>query len=318
MLYSTSPYMSAHLIALILSRAARLPWVADFRDPWRGNPFREFGFSSLERWDACLEWIVLQSATHVIGNTPTMMEQLSRRHPFVANKCTTILNGFDHAGSKDLTPTRVAPAGDFVLTHCGQFYGRRSPKVWFDALRHALDQSPELAGKTHIVLIGTESSDGRPLRDWAVDAGVDGCARVLGQKSHAETLSYMAGSDALMLAASSGAGGELQIPNKLFEYLAIRKPIIAACSANSPIVAILEKARAEAIICDPNDERALADAIARLATHRRIHVEDAWCGVDQFERTHRAAELMDVFRRVSRSLHANDKSQCNATLCCGI
>ena len=40
-IYSTSPYASAHLAALILSRWARVPWVADFRDPWRGNPFQE-------------------------------------------------------------------------------------------------------------------------------------------------------------------------------------------------------------------------------------------------------------------------------------
>ncbi len=300
LIYSTSPYMSAHLIALVLSRWTHLPWVADFRDPWRGNPFRSLGFESLERWDSLLEWLVLRSTTHIVCCTPTMTEQLRRRHPFTANKSTTILNGFDRERSDRIRPTRIAPADHFVLTHCGQFYGPRSPKVWFAALRRAVRQAPQLAGKIHIALIGSQEFEGRSLREWAAQGGVSDCVRVLGQKSHSETLSHMVGSDALILAVSAGAGGELQIPNKLYEYLAIRRPIIAACSSASPVVSILKEARAEAVVCDPTDEQALARAITQLAIDRHVNVIDAWNGVDQFDRAHRARELQEVFQRLSR------------------
>ncbi len=308
-LYSTSPYMSAHLVALILSRLAYLPWVADFRDPWRGNPFcrlhssrgREPAgtFASLDRWDALIEWMVLRSAANIVCCTPTMTEALCHRRPFVSKKCTTILNGFDRQQFDNVEPMRFAPDDHFVLTHCGQFYGPRSPRVWFAALRSVLDRSPEFAGRIHLQLIGSESYDGRSLSDWAAQAGVGECVRVLGQKSHAEALSYMAGSDALLLAGSTGTGAELQVPNKLFEYLALRKPIIAACSAASPIVKIISDARAEAVVCDPDDEQGLAGAITRLAVDRHVNVENAWAGVSQFDRAHRANELAEVFRRVA-------------------
>jgi glycosyltransferase involved in cell wall biosynthesis len=297
-IYSTSPYMSAHLIALVLSRLTRLPWVADFRDPWRGNPFLASGFSSLDRWDSWLERLVLRCATHVICAAPTMTQQLHRRRPFVAGKCTTILNGYDPECFERLTPQRVVPADAFVLTHCGQFYGPRSPKIWFTALRRALERWPQLCSKVHIVLIGSETFDGRGLCDCAADAGVGDRVHVLGPRSHTETLSYMAGSDALMLATSNGVGAELQVPNKLFEYLAIRKPIIATCSSDSPVVSMLKQARAEALVCNPSDEEALAQAIAQFAGRRVPKVEAAWSGVDQFERTHRAAQLLKVFHRV--------------------
>lgn len=308
-IYSTSPYMSAHLVALVLSRLAHLPWVADFRDPWRGNPFHRphpsrgceptDTFATLDHWDALIEWMVLRSAANIVCCTPTMTEALCRRRPFVSKKCTTILNGFDRQRFDDIEPMRLAPADHFVLTHCGQFYGPRSPKVWFAALRRVLDRSPELVGRIHLQLIGSESYDGRSLSDWAAQAGVRECVRVLGQKSHAEALSYMAGSDALLLAGSTGIGAELQIPNKLFEYLALRKPIIAACSAMSPIVKIISDARAEAVVCDPDDERGLAGAITRLALDRHVNVGNAWAGVSQFDRAHRAKELAEVFRRVA-------------------
>jgi glycosyltransferase involved in cell wall biosynthesis len=152
----------------------------------------------------------------------------------------------------------------------------------------------------HLALIGPASYRGRSLSDWAAQAGVQDHVHVLGAKSHEETLRYMVGSDALILAASSGAGAELQIPNKLFEYLAARRPIIATCSTDSPIRAILNVAHAEARICTPEDERGITDAILHLATHRRPDMADAWSGVSRFERAHRAEELLEVFRKVSR------------------
>lgn len=300
LIYSTSPYMSAHIIALVLSRWTHLPWVADFRDPWRGNPFRSLGFESLERWDSLLEWVVLRSTTHIVCCTPTMTEQLRRRHPFTARKSTTILNGFDRERFDRIIPTRIAPADHFVLTHCGQFYGPRNPTVWFAALRRAVRQAPQLTGKIHIALIGSQQFEGRSLRQWAAQAGISDCVHVLGQKSHSETLSHMVGSDALILAGSAGTGGELQIPNKLYEYLAVRRPIIANCSSASPVVSILNEARAEAVICDPADERGLARAVTQLATDRYVKVADAWNGVDKFDRAHRAKELQEVFQRLSR------------------
>ena len=299
-IYSTSPYMSAHLIALILSRWTRVPLVADFRDPWRGNPFRRLGFQSLDRWDSFLEWNVLRGAARIVCCTPTMTAQLRRRRPSIANKTATILNGFDHDCLSDIEPIRAAPRGGFLLTHCGQFYGPRSPNIWFEALRQALRAAPDLRGKLHIALIGSDGFDGRSLTSMAAAAGVGDCVHVLGQQPHSKTLAYMAGSDGLMLAGADGTGGELQIPNKLFEYLACRKPIIATCSGLSPIATVLKEARAEAIICAPDDVQGLSRAIRELAVRRKVDVADAWSGVDKFDRAHRAEELVEIFQRVSR------------------
>ncbi len=299
-IYSTSPYMSSHLIALILHRCTRIPWVADFRDPWVDNPFRQLGFPSLRAWDSFLEWMVLRSASRVVCNTPTMAETLCRRQPWVARKCATIMNGIDRDLIRGITPIRVASAKDFVLTHCGQFYGRRSPRVWFGGLGRIRHESPALADGVHLVLVGCESYQGRPLRDWAVEAGVADRVHVVGPKCHGETLAYMAGSDALILSAPSGPGDDRQIPNKLFEYLGVQKPILAAVPTSSPIAAVLREARAEAICCPPDDERAIADAVTDLMLRPKRATPDAWSGVARFDRVHRAEELEGLFRQVAR------------------
>ena len=319
-IYSTSPYMSAHLIGLMLSRWFNLPWVADFRDPWRGNPFREIPYRSLDRWDAWLENLVMRRATHVVFNTPAMKDLAclgdggARRNgrsqsmqPTLDHKSTTILNGFDSEMFSSIAPKRLAPPGDFVLTHAGEFYDKRSPKVWFSALRRVLVMAPGLAGRIRIVLIGPETYGSHSLGDLATRAGVGRHVVVLGRKSRPETLALLAGSDALMLAGLTEApagnatqrANDLQVPAKLFEYLALRRPIIANVRAEGSVAAILQEAGAEALLCDPNDEEGLARAIVHLAEHRSVQVDNAWAGVARFDRAHRAADLAEIFSRLA-------------------
>ena len=307
-LYSTSPYASAHLIALVVARLTRIPWVADFRDPWRGNPFGRLEHSSLDRWDAWLERAVLSSAARIICCTPTMTEQLRERYPRHSVKCSTILNGFDGELLDGLQPIRTEPADHVVLTHCGQFYGPRSPAVLFAALRRAVLQSPDLAGRIHLNLIGPELFEGRPLSEWAAEAGVADAVRALGVKSHTEALAHMAGSDGLVLVGSTGLGADLQVPNKLFEYLAVRRPIIAACAPTSPVCDILAKARASGACRDPHDERGLAESIVDAALGRYDDAPGAWSGVIEFERSHRARELLEVFE--SLRLPSDNRTRC--------
>lgn len=300
-IYTSSPYASAHLIGLILSRRMRIPWVADFRDPWRGNPFHSTTSPSLDRWDAWLERQVVRRADQLICVTPTMTEQLVRRYPFVTSKCSTILNGFDIKRLTHIEPRRDAPKDHFVLTHAGQFYGSRAPGVWFDAIRQLIDRREDLAGRICLQLIGAESFGGRSLASLAKRAGVARCVRVMGTLDHRSTLDCLAGSDALVLAGTSGVGSDLQVPNKVFEYLAMRKPIVATCSPRNPVVGILQQAKAHAVVFSPSDVSALANAIHALATGEHQAGVDAWSGVDLFDRAERAAELAEVFERAARS-----------------
>ncbi len=294
-MYSTSPCMSAHLIALIVSHLTRIPWVADFRDPWRGNPFRSFRYRSIDRWDRWLERWVIRRADRIVCNTPTLLQRVRIRHECSRDKSAAILNAFDKECLEGLKPARCVGEDLFLMTHCGQFYGRRSPEVWFRALRVLADAAPEVAQRIRLALIGAEDYHGRSLREMAVEAGVGDCVCVLGRMAHRDALRHMYGSDALVLAGSSGLASELQIPNKLFEYLAMRRPILACLDSANPAVAILHAAGAIAEVCSPDDADAIAQAIEQLARIDRRVRRDHWHGVDSFERSHRAAELIALF-----------------------
>jgi hypothetical protein len=133
-IFSTSPYPTAHLIALALHEITRIPWVADFRDPWCGNPFLPPTSRGMQWSNEKLEQMVLRRATHALCNSPSMTTALLHRHPFLEGKCSTVLNGFDSGAFHGIKPRRAGASQEFVLVHAGQFYGprvgRHHPRTW--------------------------------------------------------------------------------------------------------------------------------------------------------------------------------------------
>lgn len=294
-LYSTSPYASAHLIAWTLHHIFRIPWVADFRDPWISNPYATTDYLSLNRWNGCLERLVVQSASTIVCNTGTLRGSLCRRYPNVEAKCVVIPNGVDLDLFATIPTKRTSPRDEFQLLHAGQFYGPRRPHELFEALRSARERLAMGGLRPHLTLLGGETHDGTSLRTLAEHAGVGEAVSIVGQRSHAETLALLQEADALVMVGSSGAGAELQVPNKLYEYMGARRPILAAMPADSPALRMLVDAAAPSVTCDPASASAIADAIVQIARGEYNHPPEPWRGVDRFDRVRRAAALCGVF-----------------------
>lgn len=300
-IYSTSPYASAHLIALALHWLTRVPWVADFRDPWCGNPFEDKRSSLVERINGWLEACVLRSASRVICNTPTMEQTFVKRRPALRVKIGTIMNGVDMEAMRSVHPQRLGGENDFVFAHCGQFYGPRTPETLFSALRMLVSEYPAEAARVRLALIGSASFQGRSLLEIATQSGVAGCVLIYGERSHREALCLAAGADALVLMGAAGAGDDIQVPQKLFEYLALRRPILALIGRENPGVQILRESGADAAVCEPGDAAGVAQAMRQLGEPARRPAPASWHGVHRFDRSLRVRELLSVFEELANS-----------------
>ncbi len=219
---STSPPPSGHLAALLLARRTGLPWIADFRDPWIGNPYhkvRSSGF--LDPADAWMEKRVVRSATRVIANTEELRLRFEERYPSLASRFVTISNGFD--GEEIMPRSRRTSKEPFRIIHAGTLYGQRDPTPVVRALERMCDRGDLRPGEFELVLLG--SAEGRSdtvtslLRSPLADR-----IRVEPQVARLEALQRLADSDLLLLIQ---VGTTLQVPRKLFEYLAIGKPMLA-------------------------------------------------------------------------------------------
>jgi len=134
---STFPPVNTHLAALWLKRSCQRPWIADFRDPLYGSPFR--GSSHIANTaDRILEPRIFHGADAILSVTDITADSWRRQYPHHANKIHTIWNGFDPGERISALPI---PARDGrVLAHIGNLYGIRHPAVVLASLERLLER----------------------------------------------------------------------------------------------------------------------------------------------------------------------------------
>ncbi len=266
LIYSTAPPFSAHVVGLLLKAALGLRWVADFRDPWATNPFKVQPYPSLRVVDEALEAAVVKRADRVILNTELCERGYRDRYPDHPN-FVTIPNGIDpdllDAGVS-AAPRDGAPKNELRLLHVGTIYGRRSPLGLLLALKHLADTRPSLAQRITIEQLGSVENEVE-LRARARELGVADRFSFLPPVPHARALAMGRDATGLLLLGVSGDRPEVQVPAKLFEYLAIGRPILALAKRGGAIAATLASAQASHVIADPDDPLAIAHALEQVA-----------------------------------------------------
>jgi glycosyltransferase involved in cell wall biosynthesis len=232
---STAPPQSLHLCGLILSRLRNLPWVMEYRDPWQGGKAANvvtWWSGALEaRWEAA----ALRRAAAVVTVTDALAAVLRER---VADpgKVVSVLNGIPSAHP----PRRAAPTGTFQILHAGTVYSRRDPRPLFRALK-IVKQRLGPVGRPFVVdFVGLSwQYQGRSLEDWAEEEGVGDLVNLHHAVGYAECQGMIGGADLLLLLAQNQP---LQIPNKLYDYLAAGRPILALLDEQGESARLLRKA----------------------------------------------------------------------------
>lgn len=301
---STSPCMSAHLLGHAAKFLTGAPWIADLRDPWTDNPYRDVPFAA-HRWvDRQMERSVLRSADRVIFTADRAREAACARIGGLAPRAATVPNGYDDDILDGIEPQRPGARNEFLLTHIGQFYGPRSPMPWLRALRRIVaDRKRQGAPAANpiLVLVGPDRFEGRRLMELASESGVAENVRILGSVPRNEALAIAAGSDALLLAAGTGDDPELQVPAKLFEYVALRKPLLGGVKEDSPVRDVLRDADADALLCDPRSEADIARTWTELIEKRSGFLPTPWRRASAFSRDATCAQLLRIVGELTRS-----------------
>ena len=125
-IYSTSSPYTDHLIALEVKKKTKLPWVADFRDPWIGND------TIMDRYpdkrinkEKEMEREIITLADKVINVTEPITEMYKKRYPEFESKFVTITNGFDRY---DTESVEVDSVDKFIISYAGVLGGGRTPE----------------------------------------------------------------------------------------------------------------------------------------------------------------------------------------------
>ena len=219
-LISTGPPHTMHLIARNVKRATKLPWLADFRDPWtqidwfEQLPLNRFGLAKHQ----ALEKSVLLEAdllTIVSSNWQQQTQALCGRD------VALVTNGF---APEDFAAFQQQPDPHFTILHTGSINKDRNPSALWKSLGHFAQNNPEFAAKLRIRLIGALDTS---VRTDIEEAGLMPYTHLEQFVPHARVIEELSACSLLLLPINNVKNQMGIIPGKIFEYLASEQPILA-------------------------------------------------------------------------------------------
>ena len=305
-IYTTSPSDSIHIIGLLVRRLTRLPWVADFRDCWTLNwdvppPPDEHNYprrmlKSRVPWHSWVsrryEWMYFRFSDRIILVTDHFRQLEVRRYPWIEPKVTVITNGFD---PKDLDVDREPPVtckdGALSIGYMGGVYGY---EAFLYAFAEAL-RAPGIAIQLH--LWGTPKLP--RLVELINDLGITQSVQFHPYLPHQQALAALDTCDVLLVLLGGRIPGlSIAVPQKMYNYFALRKPILAVVSPDGQAADVIRQTKAGMVVAY-DDVSAITSALLEL-WHRRQHGALPWEGegteIAKYDRrllTKKLAEVLD-------------------------
>ncbi|HYF02300.1 MAG TPA: glycosyltransferase [Patescibacteria group bacterium] len=235
-IYSSSPPYTCSLIGRALKRRTGLPWVAGLRDPWT-----EF-LTTPKRWflpaaiDRALEKSVFKEADAVECAWEGIITDALRKYPDLhAKKFHHVPNGFD---SSDFPKLEAFKNEKFTITYTGSLYGRRNPASFFKALEMLIDRGVFKSDEFHLRFVGRFGAEIEEMFD---KASFKNSIEIIKYVPHEESIRQLFKSDALLLIVDEAKESEEIVPGKVYEYIGVKRPVIAVAPQNSAIAKLLKE-----------------------------------------------------------------------------
>jgi glycosyltransferase involved in cell wall biosynthesis len=264
------------------------PLLADVRDLWAGNPYYDRGSRVLAR----LQGRALGRAAAVVTVTEGCRETLLGLHPELAHRLHVLPNGFDPV-LLDRRAPKPRPGDPATLTYAGALYGGRTAEPLVDALA-----SPRLRGRVRLELVGVVDPRTRRAIARASDAAVTVEPPVGWEGAIARVLD----ADVAVVITTPSTGGDMALPTKLFEALALGRPVLALASPGSDTARLLQRLGQDDGLAEPDDPAGIVAAIVRLFENPPPAVpREALANYDRDRIATRYAALLDELATRSRS-----------------
>ena len=271
-------------------RRRGVPYVLDFRDPWSWEPrFERFrpgarraGGRMLER---AAERRALAAAAAVVTVAPEIGDEYERLYPWLQGRVHVVRHGFDPCDFASAQPD--SEPGDPVLLHAGTMLaGDRTPELILDAARRV-----RAAGRPlRVVLLGAFSPE---LLGFVEEPLREGWLELREPVPHGEAIAKMRTASVLWLQPGTE---RFLVTGKIYEYLAARRPIVAAVRSDASAAAVLRGTGA-GLVVPPEADAAARALVAALDGKVPVAGDAALAALEQPSIVRRLSDVLEAVAR---------------------
>ncbi len=212
-IFSSAPPYTSHLIAKNLSKASRIPWVADFRDPWtdRFYNYENSRFILTEKLDKILERSVIKNAHKCI----TVSTEISS---YFKKKFEVIHNGYDENDFLNIDFSKKNK--NKIISYIGTMTKSQNPKTFFKVV----SDLNIVKNDFRVELIGNIHPD---IKNYIDDNSYNDFIKIREYIYHKEAIQKMVDSDFLLLVIPDTEKNKGVVTGKLFEYIRSMTKVLA-------------------------------------------------------------------------------------------
>jgi len=249
-IFSSSTPGVCHLIAARLHHKTKIPWIAEYRDPWV-DPC-----DNKSRFYQCLEtkWEkrVMKDCETLITVSEFTVKQLEAVH---SKKIAVIHNGFDEQDYSENVPL----TSKFTLTSTGSISsGKRSPELLFQAMAQLQEEGRISPNNFEVRLYGGGSV--KTLLPIIEKYHLKDLVKIYGFVPFNESIRRQQESTALLLTEWNNPLAKHVYTGKVFEYLGAGRPVLALAYKTGAIDQLLQETGAGILVNE-------VEAIKGVLTH---------------------------------------------------
>ena len=290
---TTGPPHSMHLIGLGVKKKYNLPWLADFRDPWTKIDF--FHELNLEPWAKRkhfrLEKEVLDAANHivVVGSNMKAEYEAETKTPV-----SVITNGFDPADI-DLSE-EVRLDSKFSIVHIGMLGKARSHTIFWQGLYELRNENEEFATLLEVHIYGiSDPVVMEQIKNFEDTSWI----KFMPYLPHHEVIQVQRKAQVLLLSVNNVPSAKGIITGKIFEYLAIARPVLCIGPLDGDAAAIIKKANAGPVV-DFEDMEGFKKAVMALYSNFREGKNFVSAsGIEQYSRKVLCGDVADILNAIT-------------------
>jgi hypothetical protein len=220
---SLAPFHSA-VTSWLLSKVTSLPFILIYDDLWNLNPYPQYTntlFKLLNEW---LERRILKDVSYVVLTTPHAKEKMLTKFPFLKfNKTDVLYYGWDKEDFLNIEDRKFGKHKIIRVGYAGTFCGYRTPKYFLNAFAHLFNERKINLEDFELHFVGNYSKE---IRELFEEPPVKQIIHLHPYMPHRECLSFLKQMDYLAIFLGGGDKSNAVIPGKLFDYFALKVPII--------------------------------------------------------------------------------------------